>query len=215
MRPQTQAGDRIAVTGNTFADQLRREGYFETLLLQRIVDESGNPAISLRNLGWGGDTLTQRDRPTNFPTEDATLTEFGADVLLLSFGLSESFVGETGLAEFRSNYEALIDHYLARNYNGKNSPRLIPLSPTAYEDLGPSTPNAAERNSDLAAYTKAIREIAASKNCGFIDLHTPTVKLFSIDGSAPLTVNGVHLNATGYWHVARLLADALVPAPQT
>lgn len=207
--------DHIAFIGNTFADQLKREGYLETLLLQRVTNTDGTPSLSFRNLGWGGDTLTQRDRPTNFPTEDATLTEFGATVLLLSFGLSESFAGDAGLAEFRTNYEALIDHYLAQKYNSESAPRLVLLSPIAFEDLGELTPNATERNKDLSAYTKAIGEIASIKDCGFVDLHAPTLAHFSKAEGPQLTVNGVHLGATGYWHVGRLLADALAPASQT
>ena len=62
-------GDHVAFVGNTFADQLRSHGYLETLLLQR---SAGNP-VSIRNLGWAGDMLSARDRPTNFPTEASTL----------------------------------------------------------------------------------------------------------------------------------------------
>ena len=65
-----QPGDRIAIIGNTFADQLRIHGYLETLLLQQTRQDP----VSIRNLGWGGDMLTARDRPTGFPAEAATLT---------------------------------------------------------------------------------------------------------------------------------------------
>lgn len=41
-------GDRVAIVGNTFADQIREHGYLETLLLQRTRE---NP-VSIRNLGW-------------------------------------------------------------------------------------------------------------------------------------------------------------------
>ena len=86
-------GDRVAIVGNTFADQIREHGYLETLLLQRTQE---NP-VSVRNLGWGGDMLTLRDRPTNFPTEESTLTDHQTDVIIACFGLGESFNGEAGL----------------------------------------------------------------------------------------------------------------------
>ncbi|MFT5106457.1 MAG: hypothetical protein ACI9UA_002080, partial [Pseudoalteromonas tetraodonis] len=69
-----RSGDRIAIVGNTFADQLRIHGYLETLLRQQSD-------ISVRNLGWAGDMLTARDRPTGFPTEESTLTEHKTDVI--------------------------------------------------------------------------------------------------------------------------------------
>ena len=58
--PAIRPGDRIAIIGNTYADQLRVHGYLETLLLQRTRE---NP-VSIRNLGWGADMLSSRDRPT-------------------------------------------------------------------------------------------------------------------------------------------------------
>ena len=69
-------GDHIAIVGNTFADQIRVHGYLETLLLNQLN------AISIRNLGWGGDMLTSRDRPTNFPSEASTLTAHKTDVII-------------------------------------------------------------------------------------------------------------------------------------
>ena len=49
-------GDSVAIVGNTFADQMRKHGYFETLLRQRVQGEG----VSFRNLGWPGDTLTAK-----------------------------------------------------------------------------------------------------------------------------------------------------------
>ena len=78
--PTVRPGDRVALVGNTYADQLRIHGYLETMLLQR---SRGNP-VSVRNLGWGGDTLAIRDRPTNFPSESSTLAEHKTCLLYTS-----------------------------------------------------------------------------------------------------------------------------------
>ena len=91
-------GDRIAIVGNTFADQLRIHGYLETSLLQHTRE---NP-VSIRNLGWGGDMLAARDRPTNFPGEASTLTAHKTDVIIACFGMGESFLGTQGIADFRN-----------------------------------------------------------------------------------------------------------------
>ena len=77
-----EPGDRIAIVGNTFADQLRNHGYLETLLLNHTRD---NP-VSIRNLGWGGDMLSARDRPTGFPSEESTLSAHKTDVIIACFG---------------------------------------------------------------------------------------------------------------------------------
>ena len=72
-------GEHVAIVGNTLADQFRTYGYLETLLMEQT---KANP-ISMRNLGWAGDTLTKRDRPTNFPSHTETLKQFGADLIIL------------------------------------------------------------------------------------------------------------------------------------
>ncbi len=82
-------GIRIAIVGNTFADQLCSHGYLETLLLQHWREEP----VSIRNLGWAGDMLSARDRPTNFPTEESTLRDHQTDVIIACFGMGGVFRG--------------------------------------------------------------------------------------------------------------------------
>lgn len=202
-------GDRIALAGNTFADQLRMHGYLETLFLQRSADKP----ISIRNLGWAGDTLVGRDRPTNFPTEESTLKDHQTDVIIACFGMSESFAGEAGLADFKKDLETFIASHRGKKYNGRSEVRLVLISPIAYEDLGPKTPRWEGRNRELAAYSRAMNQVAAQAGLPFVDLNRPTADLME-DYSAPkMTANGVTLNAYGYWCVSRTLADALLPGP--
>ena len=200
-------GDRIAFVGNTFADQLRMYGYLETLLLQRSIEKP----ISIRNLGWAGDMLTARDRPTNFPTEESTLTAHKTDVIVACFGMGESFAGEAGVDGFKEDLIDFIASHKGRKYNGKSEVRLILISPIAYEDHGRRTPNWERRNRELSAYTGAMNSVAKQAGLPFVDLNRPTSDLME-DYSAPkMTGNGVNLNAYGYWCVSRTLADALLP----
>ena len=98
-------GDRVAIVGNTYADQLRIHGYLETLLLQR----SWGKPVAVRNFGWGGDLVHLRDRPTNFPSEASTLASHKTDVILMCFGMGESFAGKDGLNDFRSHVKRFIE----------------------------------------------------------------------------------------------------------
>ena len=147
-----QPGDRIAIIGNTFADQLRIHGYLETLLLQYTRETI---PVSIRNLGWGGDMLAARDRPTGFPSEESTLTAHKTDVIIACFGMGESFAGEKGLEQFKGQLRALIASHAGKQYNGKSEVRLILVSPIAHEDLGKLTPARDKRNRELNAYTRA------------------------------------------------------------
>ncbi len=199
-------GDRVAIVGNTFADQIREHGYLETLLLQRTQE---NP-VSVRNLGWGGDMLTLRDRPTNFPTEESTLTDHQTDVIIACFGLGESFNGEAGLEDFKKDVADFIASHAGKKYNGKKPVRLVLVSPIAHEDLGRLTPMAQKRNGQLEAYTNAMGAVAAEHGVPFVDLYTPMKYIMEEPEAAPLTTNGIHLNSYGYWAAARYLFDTLV-----
>lgn len=201
-----QPGDRIAIVGNTFADQLRNHGYLETLLLQTFTEEP----VSVRNLGWAGDTLTTRDRPTNFPTEESTLTDHNTDLIIACFGMSESFEGDEGLENFKTDLKAFIASHDGKKYNDESAVRLILVSPVAYENLGSLTPRWQERNRELKTYSKTMSEVASAQNIPFVDLYTPTSRLMEDASKSQLTTNGIHLNAFGYWAVSNLLFNQLM-----
>lgn len=202
-----QPGDHIAIVGNTFADQLRIHGYMEALLLQH---SSENP-VSVRNLGWGGDMLTARDRPTNFPSEASTLADHKTDVIIACFGFGESFSGESGLADFKNDLKDFISSHSGKKYNGESEVRLILVSPIAYESLGKITPNTEKRNRELESYSHAIRDVAEIAKLPFVNLYDPSRYLMEEPGP-DLTTNGVHLNAYGYWSISQRFASQLLGA---
>ena len=201
-----QPGDRVAIIGNTFADQLRSHGYLETLLLQHTRE---NP-VSIRNLGWGGDMLNARDRPTGFPTEESTLAAHRTDVIIACFGMGESFDGQQGLNDFKSQLLTFIASHEGKKYNGESEVRLVLVSPIACEDLGRLTPQRYKRNLDLEAYTGAMREVASAANVPFVDLFAASRHLMDEPVGPNLTTNGIHLNPYGYWAISQTFCDQLV-----
>lgn len=204
--PAIRPGDRIAIVGNTFADQLRVHGYLETLLLQHAD-------VSIRNLGWGGDMLTARDRPTGFPTEESTLTAHKTDVIIACFGMGESFAGADGVDDFKTDLENFITSHSGKKYNGESEVRLVLVSPIAYENLGERTPGLAKRNRDLESYTAAMSAVASAKQVPFVDLFTPSRYLMDESKDNPLTTNGIHLSAFGYWALSHSFLEQLVTLP--
>ena len=209
-KPTVRPGDRIAIVGNTYADQLRIHGYLETLLLQRTKGEQ----ISIRNLGWGGDILTVRDRPTNFPSEVSTLTDHKTDLIIACFGMGESFDGPEGLSEFEKNLKAFIASHKGKRYNGQCEVRLAMISPIAQEDLGPSTPKSVLRNRNLKSYVESMQTVCLKEGIPFTDLYEPTIYLMEDKNAPKITENGIRLNEYGYWATSRTLADSLTtPAP--
>ncbi len=170
-RLELKKGDCIAVIGNTLADRMQHSGYLETFLHYRFPEHN----LVFRDMGFSGDTPTERPRSDNFGTPDEWLTKVGADIIFVCFGYNESYGGEAGLAAFRQNLTGFIQHSLSQKYNGQTAPVLVLCSPTFYENLQlPYLPNGVEQNRNLALYTAEMSKIAAEQHLLFVDLLTPT-----------------------------------------
>lgn len=204
---ELKANDRVVLIGNTLAERMQYFNHFETQLMTRHPDLQ----LSVRNLGWSGDTLTLQPRPLNFLDAAAQLTELKADVMLAFFGLNESFDGEAGLPKFEKDLEGYIQTQRQARYNGTSAPRLVLVSPIAHEKLAHLVHvDTVARNRELSRYTEAMRKVAANEKVTFVDLFTPTKELMEkAAGAAPLTINGIHLNEDGDRIVAGLLMEAL------
>jgi len=217
-----QPHDHISIIGNTLAERLQYDGWLETMLQARFPKHE----LVVRNLGFSGDEIGTRPRSKNFGTPDEWLsglgapiggyednrfagTETKADVVFAFFGFNESFAGDAGLDAFRKELSGWISHTLAQKYNGRSAPRVVLFSPIAHEDLGnPDLPDGKENNQRLAIYTKAMADVAKAGNVTFVDLFTPTAKLYA-EVKAPLTMQGIHLNSEGNRQVAQVIDRAL------
>jgi lysophospholipase L1-like esterase len=213
-------GEHIAIVGNTTAERLQHDGWLETMIQSRFPGYE----LTIRNLGFSGDEIATRLRSTNFGTPDEWLsgqagpiggytenrfagTNTRADIIFAFFGYNESYAGEAGVAAFRTDLGAWLTHTLAQRYNGRSAPRVVLFSPIAHENLdNPDLPDGVANNLRLALYTRAMGEVAAAAGVTFVDLFAPSTRLYA-ENRAPLTINGVHLNAEGN----RLIAGAIDP----
>ncbi len=203
-------GDHVAIVGNTFADQLRMHGYLETMLLLQWPE---NP-VSVRNLGWAGDMLTARDRPSGFPTEELTLRAHETDVIVACFGMGESFRGEAGIEDFKRDLNAFMQAHTGKSYNGHSAVRLVLVTPIAYEELGELTPAHESRDHELAMYSLAMSKVAADAGVPCADLFQPSRYLMDEPVGPNFTTNGIHLNQFGYWAISHILHRQLVTEDQ-
>jgi lysophospholipase L1-like esterase len=206
-----QPHDRVMLVGNTLAERQQLFNHFETSLLTRFPDLE----LTIRNLGWSGDTPALQPRPLNFGDTATHLTAQRADVILAFFGLNESFAGEAGVAAFERDLETWVTLHRAARYNGTSPPRIVLVSPIAQERLKRLVHVDVEaRNRELARYTDAMRRLAARLAVPFVDVFTP-MRAAMAASPEPLTINGIHLNETGDRVFAGILMTALgfEPAP--
>ena len=237
LKLEVKKSDHIAVIGNTLADRMQHSGYLEAMLHYRFPEHN----LVVRDLGFSGDTLTERPRSENFGSPDEWLSKVQADVIIAFFGYNESYAGEAGLPQFRTDLEAFIDHTLSQKYNGESAPGLVLCSPMAFEDLKwPHLPDGKDQNKNLELYTGEMAKIAAEHNLPFADLfHLSQMSNANWDDSlirnlegqkrgrfgklaidnedelaivlTPKTINGVHLTDHGNSTVGTYIEQAIFP----
>ncbi len=196
-------GDHIAFIGDGLPDRMQHDGWLETYLQKA----NPNKHLVIRNMGFTGDEVGSRPRNENFMNEHDYLALVEADVIFAFFGYNESFSQDP--EQFKEELSAFIDDLQERKYNGESAPRLVLVSPIAHENLGtPHLPDGSENNRWLSAYTDAMASVARRKKVPFVDLYYPTEELYE-ESAAPLTINGVHLNAEGNRAVAKLIVEEI------
>ncbi len=194
------AGDRVVLIGGTLVEREQKYGTWETALTARF------PGVTFRNLGWSGDTVFGEARASFDPPAvgykrlvEGTLS-LKPTVLLVAYGANESFEGAARLPRFVKGLEKLLDDLAPAKA------RVVLLAPPCHEDLGHPLPDPAARNRDLRLYGEAVGAVAAKRGHGFVNLYD----LFEeAREAAPLTDNGMHLTAYGYWRSAGSLTTGL------
>jgi mono/diheme cytochrome c family protein/glucose/arabinose dehydrogenase len=221
--------ERIVFIGNGLGERMLDHPYLEADLHLRFPSQK----LVIRNLCRPGDTPGFRPHPSrksqwafpgaekfrpeykvhggqgHHPTPDEWLKHLQADTLIAFFGYNESFDGPAGLQPYQAELDAFVTHTLAQNYNGKSAPKLVLVSPIAFENLSSSRdlPDGKRENENLASYTKAMADIAAKHKIGFINLFDTTSKLYS--ATKPFTRNGFLPTDDGYRQLSLILGDAL------
>jgi len=183
-------GDKVVIIGNTLAERMQHDGFFETLLQSRFPGKR----LTLRNLGWSADEIDLRPRSANFADHGHNLTDHKPDVVLAMFGLNESFAGPAGLDAFKSRFEKFV-----ADTRGQidSAAQLVVFSPIPHENLNrPTLPDGQSTNANLRLYLDAMQEIATEANVRFVDLFSP-LHLAMQSADSPLTINGIHLNPRG------------------
>lgn len=231
------AGERIVFIGNGLAERDIYYNRFETELHLRFPEQK----LLVRNMGRAGETPGFRPHPARvsqwafpgaeqfrpelsshngkgfFPMPDQWLTFLKADTIVAFFGYNESFDGPERVASFEGELHAFVLHTLSKAYNGTAAPRLVLVSPIAFEDLSGTRdlPNGKRENANLELYTAAMQRVAQKHGLTFIDLFHPTLKRYA-GARQPFTINGFSPTDAAYRELAVLLADGLFgPAPRS
>ena len=199
---RTAADDLTLFYGNSFVERQQEDGTLEALLHAA----NGGKPFSFRSLAYSADEVGFRIRPSKFGDHLGYISnQLPCQRVVMCFGMNESFAGAEGIQKFRKDLNAYLDIIRDRHPGSE----FVLVSPTAVEavDFG-QFPDPAARNADIELYTKAMQEEAEKRDVKFIDLFTPSKKLYA-ESDTPLTSNGMHLNEAGNRAVARVFAGEL------
>ncbi len=199
-------GDTIAILGNGLADRMQHDGWMETLLQSELKDLR----LTFRNMSLTGDRPNKYPRSKGFTPMTAYLRDVKPDVVFAMFGYNESYSGPEKAEDYKQLLLEFIKTTRGSKANGKSFPRIVLFSPIAHENLNdPNLPDGKVNNRNLAAYTKATEAAAKEAGVTYVDLFTPSKKLYS-KTKQPLTINGIHLNAQGNKHIGEVIASSLL-----
>lgn len=204
-------GDRVVLIGSTLVERAESFGYLETALTCRYPRRN----ILFRNLGWSGDTV-YGDARAGFDNAEKGFQRLVEHVLALEptvlfigYGTNESFDGPAGLPRFQAGLDRLLDAL------APTKARLVFLSPLKQEDLGRPLPDPTRHNRELETYCDVLRAAAVARGGVYVDLYNALGSGTEAALPGPLTDNGLHLTAYGYWRatatIERLLGLADEP----
>jgi lysophospholipase L1-like esterase len=186
--------ERILFIGNGYIENDQWHAHLETRLQRRYPKQT----LSFRYMGWSGDTVRGSARTAGFqvPQGLARLEKeslaLKPTVIVLAYGMNESFDGPDALADFLRDYDKLLKTIAPLKA------RLVILSPTYHEDLGRPFPDPTEHNQHLQQYTKALKAFAEERKLAFVDLFHPLESAKKADPKVRLTTNGLLLTQAGY-----------------
>lgn len=210
---EIRPNDRVALIGNDFFEREQELCLVQTHLTSRF------PAMKLtfRNLGYAGDTVWANARSLcsgwdqfgppdqGFQRLTKLIEEFKPTLVFVAYGMNESFDGPNGIDHFRDGLTRMLDML-----DKTAGARLVLVSPVPHEQKD-GLPDPAAHRANLDRYTRALRDVATARKLGFIDL------LHHFTGVQPAggyTLDGIHLNATGYRRAAREIENALGYPPR-
>src|SRR5665213_2941783 len=110
---ELKQGDRVALVGDTLIERAQESGWLEAEMAADFPDRH----FMVRNLGWSADTPAGISR-ASFDFADAKkafdlltgeIAQVKPTVVALGYGMASSFAGQTGLEQFKTDFNRLLD----------------------------------------------------------------------------------------------------------
>lgn len=186
-------GDRIQILGDSITEQRMYSTLMESYVLSRFPQWK----VTVRNTGWGGDTMGLRQRKgmeTGFTRDIAPLQ---STAVTIDFGMNDARAGDNGKETYLTNARTLADKFKA------TGARIAFVTSSSEEKYEPGQPAGSAYNNTLRSYSEGLKGVAAEKGVPFVDQLNPMITALESGRQA-----GV-LSSTQGGH--RLVNDAVHP----
>ena len=162
-----QPTEQIVLLGGTLIEREQKFGFLET----ELTLAASESRLSVRNLGWSGDTVFGDARSYFGPPSEGLerlgrqLKKLKPSLVIACYGGDMAFEDAAKMPSFIAGYGSLLD--LAR----AKSPgvRFIIIAPPPLENLGPPLPDFTQANGRLSSVRDALKDFAAKQSEYFID----------------------------------------------
>ena len=205
-------GDRVLLLGDTLIEREQEYCHIELRLHERFKDRQ----FIVRNLGWSADTPRGTSRSSfDFREPEKVFTrlkdqiaQVKPTVVVLGYGMANSFDGLDAVGPFKSDMAKLMDA-IEQIAGGKDKVRFMVVSPIRHERMPAPLPDPTAHNKVLEAITAALRDLAKERNAWFTDLFRDLRDGPAYAANHFFTDNGIHLSSYGYGQVADLVDIAM------
>ncbi len=209
-------GDRVLLLGDTLIEREQEYCHLELRLHERFKDRQ----FIVRNLGWSADTPRGTSRSSfDFRDPDKVfnrlrdqIAQVKPTVVVLGYGMANSFDGIDAVAPFKSDMARLMDA-IEQIAGGKEKVRFMLVSPIRHERMPAPLPDPTAHNKTLEAITAALRDLAKERNAWFTDLFRDLRDGPAYAAGHYFTDNGIHLSSYGYSQMADLIDIAINQPP--
>ena len=209
-------GDRVLLLGDTLIEREQEYCHLELRLHERFKDRQ----FIVRNLGWSADTPRGTSRSSfDFRDPDKVfnrlrdqIAQVKPTVVVLGYGMANSFEGIAAVAPFKSDMARLMDA-IEQIAGGREKVRFMLVSPIRHERMPAPLPDPAEHNKVLEAITAALRDLAKERNAWFTDLFRDLRDGPAYAAGHYFTDNGIHLSSYGYSQMADLIDISINQPP--
>ena len=182
--PLIKSGDRVSFVGDSIT------AYGGYVRIAAFVLKTGYPEIRLPEFVKSGTSGAKAEDLAPRFEKDSQLAQNPKSVFL-SEGMNDVLHRTANtpaiIEAYRKNVTDMVDK--AQGAGAK----VILMTPTVVEENPPS-----DRNKRLAEFANVMKEIAAVKNCGVLDLHAIFLEAIAKKpASLKLTKDGIHMNLYG------------------